>query len=405
MASLPLDANVQFLTVMATEDAVHRERITATCRTQPGQSAAETLGPPRALWSASARLPHHRRRPCLESRRQPDLELWHKLVPAAKYRGRCHAGFHTGGLPRTGRQHVFGSGQRRVGTRSVARPSVPNRYVAASVSSPTRQAFNGNRTFERVPAQIRGGALLIHGLTDSPYSLHAAADLLASQGIYALVAPDARSRHRAGCADLGDLGRLDGRGAHGDASRSSAGGRGHADLPDRLLQRRCAGGEVLARGASDPALPRPSKLVLLSPMIGVSPFARFSWMMSLLGWIPYFEQSRWLDVLPEYLPFSTTSFPVNAARQTYRLTTALVRGARGRRVVKADSRPAANPHVPVARRHHRENRCGGPRAVRPTRRQRQRAGAVRRQPAVTRGVVLPRRRGRRVASRCQAPIA
>ncbi len=63
---------------------------------------------------------------------------------------------------------------------------MPNRYVAASVSSPTRQAFDGNRTFERVPAQIRGGALLVHGLTDAPYSLHAVADLLASQGIYAL---------------------------------------------------------------------------------------------------------------------------------------------------------------------------------------------------------------------------
>ena len=52
-----------------------------------------------------------------------------------------------------------------------------------------------------------------------------------------------------------------------------------------------------------PDLPRADRLVLLSPMIGVSPFARFAWMMSVFGWVPYFEQSRWLDVLPEYLPF------------------------------------------------------------------------------------------------------
>ena len=73
----------------------------------------------------------------------------------------------------------------------------------------------------------------------------------------------------------------------------------------------------------DAALPKPDRLVLVSPMIGVSPAARLAWMMSLLGAVPYFEQSRWLDVLPEYLPFKYTSFPVNAAVQTYRLTTAL----------------------------------------------------------------------------------
>jgi alpha-beta hydrolase superfamily lysophospholipase len=87
------------------------------------------------------------------------------------------------------------------------------------------------------------------------------------------------------------------------------------------------GGALAVKYALDalqtPDLPRPTRIVLLSPMIGVSPFARFAWMMSVFGWVPYFEQSRWLDVLPEYLPFKYTSFPANAGRQTYRLTTAL----------------------------------------------------------------------------------
>lgn len=33
---------------------------------------------------------------------------------------------------------------------------------------------------------IRGGALLIHGLTDSPYSMRAVADVLRDRGIYSL---------------------------------------------------------------------------------------------------------------------------------------------------------------------------------------------------------------------------
>ena len=36
------------------------------------------------------------------------------------------------------------------------------------------------------PPEIRGGALLLHGLTDSPYSLRHVAELLAQQGYYAL---------------------------------------------------------------------------------------------------------------------------------------------------------------------------------------------------------------------------
>jgi alpha-beta hydrolase superfamily lysophospholipase len=71
----------------------------------------------------------------------------------------------------------------------------------------------------------------------------------------------------------------------------------------------------------DPALPLPSRLILVSPMIGVSPLARLSRAISLLG--PIIEKARWLDVLPEYNPFKYNSFPANAGLQTFRLTRAL----------------------------------------------------------------------------------
>ena len=56
-------------------------------------------------------------------------------------------------------------------------------------------------------------------------------------------------------------------------------------------------------------------------MIGVTPFARLSSVISALAPIPYFDRAAWLDVLPEYNPFKFNSFPANAARQTYDLTT------------------------------------------------------------------------------------
>jgi alpha-beta hydrolase superfamily lysophospholipase len=73
----------------------------------------------------------------------------------------------------------------------------------------------------------------------------------------------------------------------------------------------------------DPALPRPDRLVLLSPMIGVTAFARFAGLAALPALLPAFAKAAWLSILPEFNPFKYNSFPVNAARQSYLLTVAL----------------------------------------------------------------------------------
>jgi alpha-beta hydrolase superfamily lysophospholipase len=64
----------------------------------------------------------------------------------------------------------------------------------------------------------------------------------------------------------------------------------------------------------------PSKLILLSPMIGVTPAAGLAWWISRLGVVPYFEKANWLDVFPEYNPFKYNSFAANAGFQTAALT-------------------------------------------------------------------------------------
>ncbi len=74
---------------------------------------------------------------------------------------------------------------------------------------------------------------------------------------------------------------------------------------------------------SDSTLPAPSRIVVLSPMIGVSPLARLARFISALGPLPPFEKARWLDVVPEYNPFKYNSFPANAARQSYRVSAGL----------------------------------------------------------------------------------
>jgi alpha-beta hydrolase superfamily lysophospholipase len=67
----------------------------------------------------------------------------------------------------------------------------------------------------------------------------------------------------------------------------------------------------------------PDRLVLMSPAIGLAPFAALTNFAAALSFVPYFEKANWLDVLPEYDPFKYNSFPVNAANQIWRLTRVL----------------------------------------------------------------------------------
>jgi alpha-beta hydrolase superfamily lysophospholipase len=207
-----------------------------------------------------------------------------------------------------------------------------NRYHPGSLSHPASAGRDWNRTFETKPAAIRGGALLIHGLSDSPYSMRAVADLLAQHGVYSLSL------------------RMPGHG-------TLPSGLVHASWQDWLAAVRVGVRHVKATIPADAPLilvgysnggalvlkytleaiergnePRPSKLILLSPMIGVTPAAGLARWISLLGAVPYFEKANWLDVFPEYNPFKYNSFPANAGLQTALLT----------RAVRADLERAAS---------------------------------------------------------------
>ena len=76
----------------------------------------------------------------------------------------------------------------------------------------------------------------------------------------------------------------------------------------------------VAEGAS---LPKADKIVLLSPMIGVTKAAGLARFIGGLAVFSFFEKTRWLDILPEYNPYKYNSFPVNAGYQTSRLTDAI----------------------------------------------------------------------------------
>ena len=58
-----------------------------------------------------------------------------------------------------------------------------NRYHHDSKSDPGRWPTNWNRTFELPAAEPRAGALLLHGMSDSPYSMRSLAQSLHTRGV------------------------------------------------------------------------------------------------------------------------------------------------------------------------------------------------------------------------------
>jgi len=254
--------------------------------------------------------------------RLPELRAWHTVKLEQEFRaGRADA---PASFPEylALEERLFSELHRRVlADSSAADTQAFGRYNPGSIVARLALDARHNRSYELAPqGEARGAVLLVHGLSDSPYSVRALAETFLAQGYYvvALRLPG----HGTVPAGLVDVSWEDWYGAVVLAARYAAAKAG----PGRPF---VAGGHSTGaalvtlyslRALVDPALPRPQRLYLVSPAIGISPFAALTKVVSSLAFIPAFEKSRWIDVLPEYDPYKYNSFPVNAAQQIYTLT-------------------------------------------------------------------------------------
>jgi alpha-beta hydrolase superfamily lysophospholipase len=253
----------------------------------------------------------------------PDLQPWHQLVSTLEPRAADITPALTLDQYLALEEAVFREARAQVDdvVSRGANPLVPNRYVDSSRSHPDRLAPSRNKT-QILPASTpRGGALLVHGLTDGPYSMRAVAESLNNAGFYTLSLR--MQGHGTVPGGLVNTQWEDWSAAVRMGARHLRNQIG-ADLP-LVLVGYSNGGALITKYAldalEDASLPSPAKLILLSPMIGVSPAARLASAISLLG--PVVPKARWIDIVPEYNPFKYNSFPANAGAQTARLTGAL----------------------------------------------------------------------------------
>lgn len=252
----------------------------------------------------------------LESR--DDLELWHTVDLDEEFTR--HAGVGTFEAYRQLEDRLFAELDEKV--YAVTEPADEqsiNRFRRGSLMDPERWETNWNRTFVMDADSPRAGVLLLHGMSDSPYSMRHLATRL----------------HEAGATVIGL--RIPG---HGTApsglvrvhwkDMAEAVALAVRHLADQVGDRPLflvgySNGGALAidyalEACRDEALPAPDGVVLFSPAIGVTSAAALAVWQGRLGRWFGFDKLAWNSIALEYDPFKYGSFAVNAGDQTYRLT-------------------------------------------------------------------------------------
>ena len=256
--------------------------------------------------------------------RLPDLSAWHTLVLANEFHAR------KANAPKTFTEYLaledrlFDEFKQRIYATPGNADTVPfGRYTPGSVVAQLALDAPGNRSSVESAPNPRGAILLLHGLTDSPYSLHAVGAEFRERGfdVVSLRLPG----HGTVPAALTQVEWEDWAAAALLAARHTAALAG-PDKPYYIAGYSTGAPIALMialRAIDDKSVPMPRRLFLFSPAIGVSDFAVMTNAASGLAFVPGLERARWLDVLPEYDPYKYNSFPVNAANQVWGVTRAL----------------------------------------------------------------------------------
>ena len=184
-----------------------------------------------------------------------------------------------------------------------------------------------NRSFRMTPQQVDGHALLVHGLTDSPYSMRAMARSLHARGIDVTVlrlpghgtlpsmmtSMDARDWTAAVRIAARDVAARVGPGQPFYVGGYSSGGTLVLQYTLDALQ--------------DNSLRRPDRVLMVSPAIELTRVAALAEVIDIFTVVPLpqLDKARWQAIAPEFDPYKFNSFPVNASRQINRATRALQR--------------------------------------------------------------------------------
>ncbi len=255
--------------------------------------------------------------------RGPPLELWHTFVPHEASAGEIDKFEWPQYMALE--QKIFAEVRQEVTDRLRPESRIDgNRYFADSPIYPGHFARDWNRSYIMAPKGTPVGAVvLLHGLTDSPYSLRHIAQRYQEAGFVAVAIR--MPGHGTVPGGLSAVEWEQWTAATRLAVREAA-RLGGPSAPLHLIG--FSNGGALAmkyalEALGDKTLKRADRIVLISPMIGITSMARFAGVMGWPAVFPNFAKASWLGIVPEFNPFKYNSFPVNGARQSSLVARAL----------------------------------------------------------------------------------
>jgi alpha-beta hydrolase superfamily lysophospholipase len=250
----------------------------------------------------------------------PCLEPWHNEKLTAEFTATKVGAIRTFDDYRQLEEKLFAQVEEQVYPRIGTGPAYALvRYSAGSAADPHRRSPNWNRSFELATDSPVGGALLLHGMSDSPYSLRALGAALNQRNYWVIglrlpghgTAPSGLLKVT--WEDMAAAMRL-----CMEHLASKVGPK-----PIHILG--YSTGAPLAVNFTLDALegivsPLPASLVLISPAVGLHPAAKLAGVMDGLSVVPGMARLAWLSIEPEFDPFKYNSFATNAGTQVFRLT-------------------------------------------------------------------------------------
>ena len=217
-------------------------------------------------------------------------------------------------------QRLFKQLDEKIYTNTATGPAhALERYSAGSLADPRRNEPDWNMSFEfNVTAPV-GGVLLLHGMSDSPYSLRALGKTLNQRGyqVIGLRLPG----HGTAPSGLKHVTWQD---------MAAAVELAMAHLANRLGSKPIhmvgySTGAPLAldftlKAIEEDLLPIPASLVLISPAIRVHPTGALAGFKNTMAVLPGLGGLAYLNIMDEFDPYKYNSFATNAGAQVHRLT-------------------------------------------------------------------------------------
>ncbi len=255
----------------------------------------------------------------------PDLGPWHREKLSEEFSARQHAGLDFAGYLAL-EERLFAEARSRIAQFSADGSEwAASRYAPGGVMQRLADGAPYNRSFRLPRPSPRGGALLVHGLTDSPYSVRALAEVLHRRGFEVTVL---RLPGHGILPSMQVTMSLDDWAAAVAIAARDVAGRTPRDRPF-YIGGYSAGATLTLTYAletlNDGSLRRPDRVLLVSPAVSLPRVAALAGALDLFSVLPFapFEKVHWQSVLPEFDPYKFNSFAVNATRQVNRATVRL----------------------------------------------------------------------------------